>query len=272
MKYQNLDIQVGASPYHAKLILYLHDESTEMMVQQRPLVLICPGGAYSMTSDREADPIALKYLGAGLHAAVLRYSVAPARFPEALLQLAASVALLRNHATDWNIDKQKIIVQGFSAGGHLAASLGVFWDQPFLQQQAGLTAEEIRPNGLLLSYPVITSGTLGHQGSFENLLGDSYKFAEQRDKVSLEKHVTSNTPPTFLWHTATDEVVPVDNTLLFFHALRIAGVKAELHIYPEGPHGLALSSIETAGCNGEWVRRECESWLQLAINWIIYSL
>lgn len=272
MKHQVIDIHVDQSSYHAQLITYLHESSNEMQTQLRPLVLVCPGGAYSMTSDREADPIALKYLGSGMHAAVLRYSVAPAHFPESLLQLAASIAYLRKNAKEWNIDADRIIVQGFSAGGHLAASLGVFWNQPWVAQALASTAEEIRPNGLILSYPVITSGSFAHQGSFKYLLGDNYEMAKILESVSLEKYVTADTPPTFLWHTATDETVPVENSLMFFQALYEAGVPAELHIFPNGAHGLALSTVETAGPNGEYVVKACESWLPLAINWITYSL
>lgn len=272
MHYQELDIQAGTLPSHGRLVLYLHGESPEMPVMKRPIVLICPGGGYGMTSDREADPIALKFLGAGFHAAVLRYSVAPVRFPAALLELAAAVSLLRRNATGWNIDPEKIAVAGFSAGGHLAASLGVFWNQHFLQVQSGLSPEEMRPNGLLLGYPVITSGPLGHDWSMENLLGDASHDSRLRNLVSLEDQVTDSVPQTFLWHTASDDVVPVENSLLFFQALRKAGVPVGLHIYPEGPHGLALASPETAGLHGGFVCRECESWLSLAINWIRFSL
>lgn len=269
---EKIAIQVSDSPYQAQLITFLHEQSPEIRSQKRPMVLICPGGGYAMTSDREAEPIALNYVGMGFHAAVLRYGVAPARYPEALLQLASAVALLRKNAENWCIDPNKIIVQGFSAGGHLAASLGVFWKQPFLTQELGVSADVIRPNGLLLGYPVISSGPLGHQGSFENLLGEAYADPEKRDAQSLEKWVSKDTPPTFLWHTAVDETVPVENSVMFFKKLHDAGVSAELHIFPDGPHGLALATEETDAPQGGKTQKVCASWIELAENWIRYSI
>ena len=120
---------------------------------KRPVVVICPGGGYEMTSDREAEPIAMQYLARGYHAVILRYSVAPARYPLALMQLAKTVAYLREHAGEFHIDTDKIILQGFSAGGHLAASLGVFWREKFISEALHTDAEMVKPNGMILSYP-----------------------------------------------------------------------------------------------------------------------
>ena len=152
----------------------------------RPVIVICPGGGYEWVSEREAEPIALKFVGAGYHAVVLHYSVAPAaHYPTALRQLAWTVAHLREHAAEYHIDPNKVVVAGFSAGGHLAASYGVFWKKKtFLAEELGVDAEQLRPNGLLLSYPVITSGPKAHRGSFTNLLGDRYD--ELVDEISRE--------------------------------------------------------------------------------------
>lgn len=272
MIHKTIDITVGDSQFHGQLVTYFHDRTPEMRKNIRPVILICPGGAYSSTSDREAEPLALQFLSMGYHAAVLRYSTVPARFPEALLQLAQAVATLRANAAEWGIDPERIAVQGSSAGGHLAASLGVFWNCPFLSDRLGMPSEQIKPNGLMLCYPVITSGEKGHQGSFINLLGSDYADLEKRSAVSLETQVTKQTPPTFLWHTATDEAVPVENSILFFQALRSAGVSAEMHIYPVGSHGLVLATEETAGPNGEWVQEACKSWIRLAQDWMKYTI
>lgn len=271
MIHKTIDISVRDSQFHGRLITYFHDRTPEMLKKIRPVILICPGGAYGSTSDREAEPLALQFLSMGYHAAVLRYSTAPARFPEALLQLAQAVAVLRENAAEWGIDTDKIVIQGSSAGGHLAASLGVFWNQPFLSERLNMPPAQIRPNGLMLCYPVITSGEKGPKGSFVNLLGSDYSDLEKRAAVSVEAQVTNQTPPTFLWHTATDEAVPVDNSIFFFQALRTAGVSAEMHIYPVGPHGLVLSTEETAGPNGEWMQEECKSWICLAHDWMKYT-
>ena len=146
-----------------------------------------------MTSDREAEPVAIQYIAKGYQAAILRYSVKPAKYPLALLQLAKAVAHLREYADEYHIDTEKIVVQGFSAGGHLACSLGVFWKKPFLSETLGVSAEQIRPNGMILCYPVITSGEYAHRGSFEALLGEDAYDPEKRKEQSLELQVTKDT-------------------------------------------------------------------------------
>ena len=269
MIHEKMEIQLKNSEFKANLFTYFLDNSPEIdPKRKRPVVLICPGGGYAMTSDREAEALAVKFLAMGYHAAILRYSVAPARFPEALLQLATAVALLRENAEKWHIDENKIVVQGSSAGGHLAASLGVFWNKPFVAEALGMESKVFRPNGLMLSYPVITSGEKSHQGSFENVLGEQYADEEKRRFLSLEYNVSRDTPPTFLWHTAPDDTVPVENSLLFFQALHALDIPAELHIYPVGGHGLGLATAETARLEGYGIQAECESWITLAGEWM----
>ena len=192
----------------------------------RPAVVVCPGGGYAYTSDREAEPIALALCARGFHACVLRYPCAPARFPAALRALAEAVAWVRAGAAENHVDPRQISVCGFSAGGHLAGSLGVFWNAPFLAAETGLAPQDMRPDKMVLCYPVITGGEFAHKGSFDNLLGADADAA-RRAEVSLEQHVTQDTPPAFLWHTYTDPGVPVENTMLFAMALRRAGVPFE---------------------------------------------
>ena len=167
MNYQVMDIKAETYEEPAKLYLYLQEKSPEIAMDKRPLIFICPGGAYAMTSDREAEAVALQFLAAGFHAAVLRYSVAPARYPTALLQVAAGFKYLREHAEEFHIDEDKIVIQGASAGGHLAASYGVFWKKKtFLAEMLHTTPELLKPNGMMLSYPVITSRTKSPQRFF----------------------------------------------------------------------------------------------------------
>lgn len=260
-------IQVKGSHPDTHLVLYLQENSKEIYIKSRPLILICPGGGYSFTSDREADAIALKFLAMGYHAAILRYSVAPARYPTALLELASSVKLIRENAAVWNVEADKVFVLGCSAGGHLAASLGVMWNRDFLRDTLGISdASIIRPDGLILCYPVITSGEFAHRGSMLQLLEE--QDPALLDEVSLEKHVTSDVPPCFIWHTFTDPLVPVENSLLFVSALRKAGVSTEFHMYPKGQHGLSLASKLTMNASGTCVQEECTSWLDLVYTWI----
>lgn len=270
MNYQVLDVKVKDTEETAKLYTYFLDNSREIAPERvRPVIVICPGGGYEWVSEREAEPIALKFVGAGYHAVVLHYSVAPAaHYPTALRQLAWTVAHLREHAAEYHIDPNKVVVAGFSAGGHLAASYGVFWKKKtFLAEELGVDAEQLRPNGLLLSYPVITSGPKAHRGSFTNLLGDRYD--ELVDEMSLENQVRLDTPKTFLWHTAPDDCVPVENSILFFTALHALEIPVEMHIYPVGGHGLGLASEETQSYEYQnAVREECQSWISLALSWM----
>lgn len=227
----------------------------------RPAVLICPGGAYSGCADIEAEPIAMRFMAAGFHAFILRYSVYPNKYPKALDEVSKSVQIIRQNADEWHIDKDKIAVCGFSAGSHLACSLGVFWNQEPIK-----TADESnKPNAMILSYPVITSGEKAHRGSFDNLCGDNPELVE---KMSLEKRVTKDTPKTFLWHTFADQAVPVENSLLFANALREHDIPFELHIYPEGRHGLALAIPDTGLTQDDVVSTNVKGWIDLACNWL----
>ena len=238
----------------------------------RPVVLICPGGGYSYTTDREAEPLALAFASRGYHAAVLRYPCAPTRYPAALVSLGQAVLWLREHAGDYRIDGQRLCVAGFSAGGHLAASLGVFWHREFLTELLGCSAEDIRPQGLILGYPVITDGEGSDRGdyySLRNLLGPD-ATAEEVAFQCLENHVTDQTPPTFLWSTDTDELVPIRNSFLFCAALCRAGVSQEVHVYSVGEHGLSLSNAVTEDTlpGKARVNADCEGWVDLASRWL----
>lgn len=247
---------------------YFLDTSEKLRYStNRPVVVICPGGGYLRTSDREGEPIAMAFAAQGFHTVVLRYPCAPTRFPTALLCLGEAVLWLRGHATEYSLDSDHIAVSGYSAGGHLAASLGVFWMEPFMAEHLGCRSEDIRPNAMILGYPVITSGEFAHRGSFENLLGREPSL-ERLEYVSLEKRVTAATPPTFLWTTYTDEIVPMENTMLFASALRAASVPFELHVYSIGEHGLGLAGKVTENHLGERVCPACEGWVALAGAWL----
>ena len=234
--------------------------------RRRDAVLICPGGGYEYTSPRESEPVALKFNAAGFHAFVLHYSVAPRRHPLPLLDLSRAVCLVRERAGIWNVRADGIVVCGFSAGAHLAASLGVHWNKAFALEAAGISAGQNRPDALVLCYPVISSGEFAHRGSFGNLLG-SRPGPELLREVSLENHVDDSTPPTFLWHTFADGAVPLENSLLFAAALRKQGIPFELHVYPDGEHGLALANEETGACRFA-PDPHVATWIDLCIGWI----
>ena len=155
MIYKEIPVQVEGSADYARLQVYIQDTPHDgsLKIEKRPLIIICPGGGYERTSFREGEPIALHFLSKGYHACVLRYSVAPVRFPVQVLEVGQAFRTLRQHADEWNVDMDRIVVQGSSAGGHLAACYGVFWNQDFLLSPLGVKAEEMKPKGIMLSYP-----------------------------------------------------------------------------------------------------------------------
>lgn len=228
----------------------------------RPAVIVCPGGGYNHRSEREAEPVALKFCGAGFHALVLNYSLEPAEWPVPQCQLATAVAAVRNMPSEFGIDKNRVYVCGFSAGGHLAASLGVHWNNPRIAAASG---GENRPDGLILGYPVILDEPDStHIGTMERFIG---RNSENAKFFGLDKYVTENTPPAFIWHTFEDETVSVRNSMAFAQALLDKGVEYELHIFPKGKHGLALANNLTA-TEEKQSEPTAEPWIDLAIAWI----
>lgn len=260
----------------ATLDAYLLDkEDAPATKELRPALIICPGGGYNHVSPREGKPVALKFNSLGFQTFVLHYHVAPFEYPTALCELADAVRQVRRNAAEFGIDPERIAVAGFSAGGHLAACLCTGYKKEWLLGALDTTAEEIMPNGCILSYPVISAGEFGHQGSFENLLGmhtdaDKAKRYKQDllELVCLEKHVNEDVPPTFLWHTYEDSCVPVENSLLYLANLCNAGVLAEFHMFPFGGHGLSLATEETADGNEANIQEECAVWPELAARFL----
>ena len=239
--------------------IYLTDNRAVEPERKRPLVLIFPGGAYAWRSDREAEPVALRLLALGIQAAVVRYSVAPARYPRALEEAADAVAYARANAAAWLCDPHRIAVLGFSAGGHAAAHIGLKWHQ--MPQGAAC-----RPDAMILAYPVITAGPYTHAESIKNLLGDA--DAPLKEEVSLEKLVREDTPPVFLWHTREDASVPVENSLLLADALCRKGIPFELHVWQHGGHGLSLASDQVYPKGDGNIRPECQAWIEMAARWL----
>lgn len=250
---------------NAELSAYLHTPSREMEHPEtvcRPAMIVCPGGGYSWRSDREAEPPAVAFFNMGMQVFVLRYSVGEnAGNKQPLTELAASVKLVREHSAQWQIDTQKLAVSGFSAGAHLAASLGVHWDDAELAERCGVeNAGELRPDAMVLCYPVISAGIYAHKDSIDRV---SANCKENRDYWSLEKHVTAQTPPTFLWHTMDDELVPVENSFLFAQELHRAGIPCECHFFESGNHGMSVATKETGSASAH-----IHSWVELCRQWL----
>ena len=226
----------------AFLTLYLSDVKKPL----RDAMLVIPGGGYGcVCSDREGEPIALAYLARGMNAFVLNYTVKPSDPYIPLMEASLAMAYIREHAEEFSIHPDHVYAVGFSAGGHLAASLATMWNDETLNKRLSLAHGVNRPDGVVLCYAVITPE--GHFGSFQNLLGAEIDNQEMLHAFTVSERVTDATPPTFLVHTATDDLVPVEkNALVMADALTKAKIPYELHIYPFGPHGMALSDTNTS--------------------------
>lgn len=261
------EIKIGA----ALLRTYVLDNYDSIdLKRRRAMILICPGGGYRHVSNREAEAVAIRFNSLGYNAAVLFYTVAPfdsyetpadwpGVWPKPQQELSEAIIYIRDNAEALNTDPDKLALLGFSAGGHLAASLGVFWKE--------FGGERCRPNALVLCYPVITSGEKAHRGSIDDLIG---YHKELLDKVSLEKQVTTDVPPTYIWTTKTDQAVPFENSTMFKEALDRCKIVSDIHIYPYGSHGLSLGTKEVAKagtfvetCVRDWPERVDEFLLKV---------
>ena len=259
----------GLDPTGCEPVLdcYTNMQTEEMGKRRRRALLIIPGGGNDWCSEREAEPVAFRFLGYDFNCFVLRYSCVKKRFPTALLECAWALRYIRQNAERFDIDPDKIIVAGFSAGGHLAGCMSNFWQSETLTKPLGCTPEEIRPNAAILAYPVLTSSReYTHGGTILNLLGGEDNDDELRGLLSLEDRVGSHTPPTFLWHCADDGCVPVENSLFYMQALSKNKIPFECHIYPSGGHGLSLADHTTQTWEGQYQPVPAE-WISAAIRW-----
>lgn len=288
---------------------YLLKISPEFNYKPKPgLVVICPGGGYSELSAREAEPIALAYNACGLHAVVLNYGVDKfAAMPGPIRDLAKTMLYINEYADEWDVDADNIFVAGFSAGGHLAAALGVFWNSDIVLPEFSNVRNQIKPRGTILSYPVIdlketnrfmefeydpklTIDDMAEPDKFDLKKQDVFSSKDRKlyinfeqimnatmrgavatqefiDQYSLNNHISSETVPAFIWHTKEDNLIYPANSLKYAMGLDNAGVDYELHIYPKGCHGLALANDITAH-GKEQIVPECQNWHRLSVEWI----
>ena len=229
---------LGEDGRNPTLTCYLPYNLVEMgrADEMRPSMVVCPGGGYGNCSEREAEPIALKFLNWGFNVFVLRYSCAPHRYPIQLREVASVFEMIYKNATEWHCDTEKIGIIGFSAGGHLTAHYSNAYNSDAVRE---VFPESKKPNFSVLCYPVISADeSFAHRGSFINLLG-TYPEGDDVAKYSCDKMVSENTPPTFIWHTTEDQAVPVKNSLVYATALADNKVPFTLRIYPYGVHGLS---------------------------------
>ncbi|MGT2803044.1 alpha/beta hydrolase [Streptococcus henryi] len=226
------------------LYSYLHEENVS---GGRPTIIIVPGGAYSFVSPSEGDSVARKFYSFGYNAFVLTYTVnvlgnVPVQH-QPMNDLSRAIRFLRANHQELNIHSEKIIICGFSAGGHLCGSLCTHY-QDVMDNNDFYNRFSNRPDAAILCYPVVSTGKFCHEGSFKALLGISATDEEQK-YFSLEKNITTATPPMFLWHTATDETVAVENSIVLASALKQNNVPFSYHIFSEGKHGLSTAEVLT---------------------------
>lgn len=248
----------------ARLYTYVSDIS--MTPTRRDALLVIPGGGYSFVAmNREGEPVALEFCGRGMNCFVLEYSVGEgAKFPQPLREAALAMKHIRENAESYHVDPDRIFAMGFSAGGHLTASLGSFWNR---QELTGVEPALVKPRGTVLIYPVINGTQYPHPGSFHNLCGTKEPTREALEAVSVDLHVGAHTVPAFLMHTAEDALVPVENSLIFSMALSANRIPFECHIMPRGIHGMALSNFITCRKPGDAVP-EFAQWPALAYDWM----
>ena len=219
--------------------LYLHEDE-----KIRPCILVVPGGGYAIVSPSEGEIVAKKFYEMGYQTAVVTYTTnllmsVPLK-KQPMQDLMRAIRYMRKYAGKMHIAENQIMLCGFSAGAHACGSVAVHW-QEFEKSETGEYASvSARPDAVILSYPVITSGEYAHRDSFTALLGHD-PSSEELEYMSLEKQVTEFMPPCFLWQTATDELVPVQNSFLFAQALQEKNIPYALHIFSKGPHGLSLA-------------------------------
>jgi acetyl esterase/lipase len=225
-------------------------------------IVVCPGGGYrNLALDHEGRQIADWLNGRGIAAFVLKYRLGPRyRHPAMLDDAQRAIRTVRARAAAWNLDPARVGIWGFSAGGHLASTAATRFDSGNPNAPDPVERVSSRPDILILSYPVISLTTpYTHRGSLQNLLGENPPPA-LAESLSNEKQVTPHTPPTFLFHTNADTGVPPENSLLFYLALRKAGVPAEMHIYETGRHGVGLAYTDPVLAS--WGERLTD-WLRL---------
>lgn len=262
---------------------FLHNSEEYNVEKKRPIVLVLPGGGYAFTSDREAEPIALKFNSIGLHAAILWYTVKDQvkNVPQNAYEEAMKAILwLREHAEEYLLDPNQVIVCGFSAGGHLCVQCATRWHEPEIAKKLGCTSEELKVNLAVAGYPAVRfyPAPAGEKGfgaglcanpntSNERFFGTDTPSAAEVENMNLLNKVGPNTPPMFIWHTYEDQLVSVMDSVELAGKMKEFNRPFELHIFEKGEHGLALCDRTTAR---KWshINSHIIHWFSLCEEWL----
>lgn len=266
MKFQRIYLEENKEIY---MDAYIADPIPNLI---RKAVLVIPGGGYGcVCMTREGEPIAMAFMPYGYNAFVLHYSHADNDdrvFPTQLIQASKAIKYIKDHAQEYLVDPEQVFAVGFSAGGHLAGSLGIMWHKQEIYDELDMPYGYNKPTGVMLIYPVVTGvEEFGHFSSFTNLLGEEKPCMEKLEMCSLEKNVDSRACPAFILHTADDQLVNVQNSLVLAQAYANADMKFELHVYPKGSHGVALGNKITKCSVDDWENPAIAKWIENAVMW-----
>lgn len=260
-EYFGIDRNGMSGGYLTPYVSYLE----EMSPRVRPAMLVLPGGGYGFVSEREGEPIAMRYAVEGFSAFVLRYSIFK-KYPVPLLEACMAVIYIRENADKYRIDPNLIAAIGFSAGGHLAGMLANICDEKEIRAVLGDKVKLARINAVLLSYAVATLDVCTHGGSRDVITGGDKELMK---RLSPEKRVTKNSPPAFIWHTYEDDCVPVENSMRYADACLKNGVPFALHIFEKGWHGMSLVNSEVNdGKPQDLAVAHVGKWFELSVDWL----
>lgn len=298
----NKRIQLYENRTDVTLTTYVLDDSSEMLDgKNRPAVLICPGGAYLNCSDREGEPVAMAFAAMGYHAFVLRYSVLGGdpsplfedeeayqhgdyddnkRHPQPIRDIGKAILTIAEHNPHWHVNMDKIILCGFSAGGHNCGNYATHWHEPVLSDYFNEPSHKFKPAAAILGYmlsdylymkEVTGSGSELDRRLFKisnrSFLGTIHPTDEELTEVSPAMNVSEKTPPMFLWTTADDTLVPAQHTLTMAQALSDQNIPYELHVYESGDHGLSLATQASAGKPDHKIP-DVAGWVGRADQWL----
>jgi len=238
-------------------------------VEPRDAILVIPGGGYNSVSEREGIYTALAFAGRGINAFVLTYLVGEdAVYPRQLLDAARAFQYIKENAGKYHINPNRIFALGYSAGGHLLGTLVTL--HSVAERELGLSENYINVCGAIFCYPVVTAFGSTHNGSFKKLLKKPLEefTEEEKNLLSIEKNITPDSPPAFIWHTSEDKAVPINGSLKLCEAYYEAGIPVELHIYPHGPHGIALATDYSSKGKEDYIQPRAEMWISEAFKWM----
>ena len=250
---------------------YISEDEPEIAVSGRPAMIVLPGGAYWWWAAREGEPIVKEFFAKGFNCFMLHYSVMPhAAFPTPLQDMSRAIIHVREHAEEYNIDPNRIFVCGFSAGGHLAASIGTMWDKDFAKPYDDMPYGLNKPNGMILCYPWITLEEPHRHFDCTNNICAGEITPEKIQAYAPDLNVSENTCPAYIWTTCFDDCVDVENSLMMATALSAKKIPYELHIFQTGPHGMGLCNEETASGQERMIAPDAATWIDEAIYWAKY--